>query len=295
MSVLQERVWAGRLPLEIRLASSECRIYDQSDPYLISVPRLCYLPLLLPRLHAFFSPVLIADPTTTPIYDGYFTYDSVPLKWHLPIGLLYDIYVLSSSQDPATPPLPFKLILHFQNGSGLNLISAEPAVLHDAFINSVKEADFLRTGTAKPIMSLSAADSRALWGSVQSHDMATYKRIYNSLLPQNFRNIPIRIYLPSGPDGEKASIKVVQAHIPPTVNSTPSAAGGASRTSTTTQTLGSALRSLMPSLFPSSRTPVLARTVLHGAVVPLGSQLEELARNATYTDGWLGVVVVMNS
>lgn len=36
MSALQERVWAGRLPLEIRLASSECRIYDQSDPYLVS-------------------------------------------------------------------------------------------------------------------------------------------------------------------------------------------------------------------------------------------------------------------
>jgi autophagy-related protein 5 len=256
----------------------------------ISVPRLCYLPLLLPRLHAFFSSVMIADPATTPVHDGYFTYDSVALKWHLPVGLLYDIYVLSSSPD-STPPLPFKLVLHFQNASGLNLISAEPGVIHDAFINSVKEADFLRTGTAKPIMSLSAADSKALWASVQSHDLGTYKRIYNSLIPQTFRNIPVRIYLPSGPDGEKASIKVVQAHIPPTISSTSSAA----RTSMAPQTLGTALRALIPSLFPSPRTPVLARTVLHGAVVPLGSHLEELARTATYADGWLGIVVVMNS
>jgi autophagy-related protein 5 len=187
--------------------------------------------------------------------------------------------------------MPFKLVLHFQDGSNLNLIPAEPAVVHDAFINSVKEADFLRTGTAKPIMSLSAADSKALWTSVQSHDLATNKRIYNSLLPQTFRNIPIRIYLPSGPDGEKASIKVVQAHIPPTVSSTSSAG----RVSTAPQTLGTALHGLIPSLFPSSRTPVLARTVLHGAVVPLGSQLEELARSTAYADGWLGVVVLMNS
>ena len=235
--------------------------------------------------------MLIADPDTTPVYDGYFTYDSVPLKWHLPVGLLYDIYVLSSSADSAAPSLPFKLVLHFENGSGLNLISADPAVLHDAFINSVKEADFLRSGTAKPIMSLSAADSKALWSSVQSHDLATYKRIYNSLLPQTFRNIPVRIYLPSGPDGAKASIRVVQAHIPPTVSST-SAAG---RVSTTPQTLGMALRGLVPSLFPSSRTPVLARTVLHGALVPLAGPLEELARHAAYADGWLGIVVVMNS
>jgi autophagy-related protein 5 len=258
--------------------------------YQISVSRLSYLPLLLPRLHAFFSPLLIADPDDTPVYDGYFTYDSVPLKWHLPVGLLYDIYVISSSPD-STPPLPFKLILHFHNGSGLNLISAEPAVLHDAFINSVKEADFLRTGTAKPIMSLSAADSRSLWSAVQSHDLLTYRHIHNSLLPQAFRNIPIRIYLPSGPDGEEASIKVVQAHIPPMITSTPSAG----RVSLTPQTLGTALRGLIPSLFPSSRTPVFARTVLHGAVVPLGSNLEELARSVTYADGWLGIVVVMNS
>lgn len=254
------------------------------------MPRLSYLPLLLPRLHAFFGLLLIADPATTPVHDGYFTYDSVPLKWHLPIGLLYDIYVLSSSPESVSP-LPFKLTLHFQNGSGLNLISAQPAVVHDAFINSVKEADFLRSGTAKPIMSLSAADSKALWSSVQSHDLATYRRIYGSLLPQTFRNIPIRIYLPSGPDGEKASIKVLQAHIPPTINTT-SAAG---RAGTAAQTLGTALRGLIPSLFPSSRTPVLARTVLHGAVVPLTSHLEELARNAAYADGWLGIAVVMNS
>jgi autophagy-related protein 5 len=38
MNVLQEKVWAGRLPLEIRLAPSECRTYDQSDPYLVSCP-----------------------------------------------------------------------------------------------------------------------------------------------------------------------------------------------------------------------------------------------------------------
>jgi autophagy-related protein 5 len=234
--------------------------------------------------------VLIADSATTPVYDGYFTYESVPLKWHFPIGLLYDIYVLASSPD-STPPLPFKLVLHFQNGSNLNVISAEPAVLHDAFINSVKEADFLRTGTAKPIMTLSAADSKALWTSVQSHDLKTYRRIYNSLLPQNFRNIPLRIYLPSGPDGEKASIKVLQAHIPPTTTSTTSP----TRAATSPQTLGSALRGLVPSLFPSSRMPVLARTVLHGAVVPLTSNLEDLARSAVYADGWLGVVVVMNS
>ena len=32
---LQNLVWEGSLPIEIRLAASECRVYDQADPYLV--------------------------------------------------------------------------------------------------------------------------------------------------------------------------------------------------------------------------------------------------------------------
>lgn len=45
-------------------------------------------------------------------------------------------------------------------------LDAEGKVIHDAFINSVKEADFLRNGTAKGIMALSKEDSTMLWQAV---------------------------------------------------------------------------------------------------------------------------------
>lgn len=35
LSALQRKIWAGSLPLEIKLAASECRTYDQSEPYLV--------------------------------------------------------------------------------------------------------------------------------------------------------------------------------------------------------------------------------------------------------------------
>lgn len=35
---IQKTAWNGSLPLEIRLAPSDCRIYDQSDPYLVIHP-----------------------------------------------------------------------------------------------------------------------------------------------------------------------------------------------------------------------------------------------------------------
>lgn len=59
------------------------------------------------------------------------------------------------------------------------------------------------------------------------------------------------------------------------------------------QTLGPALRSLLPSLFPSTRDPVRANVVLHGSAVPFSAPLEELMREAAYPDGWLCLIVVL--
>lgn len=32
---IQRSVWGGRIPLEIKLAPSESRAYDKTDPYLV--------------------------------------------------------------------------------------------------------------------------------------------------------------------------------------------------------------------------------------------------------------------
>lgn len=262
--------------------------------------------MLLPRLHAFFSTSLIANPETISPYAGYFTYDNVPLKWHLPVGLLYDVYVLSTqetlSDHPSAASLPFKLTLHFApDPEKPTLPDATPVVLHDSFINSVKEADFLRSGTAKPIMTLSARESKALWTSTQDDDLATFSKIHGSLVPSpgQMRNIPLRVYLPSSPgqDPNKAQIRVLQSHIPPTIapgnQASPAALRGGAAPGQQPQTLGTALHHLIPSLFPSRRTPILATPLLHGAPVPMSAQLEELVRWACYADGWLSVVVAM--
>ena len=148
------------------------------------MPRLSYLQILLPRLHAFFLPSLI-DTETIP-YDGWFAYEDVPLKWHYPLGLLYDLFsgaapfqasTQESNNEISTEEdnnqLPWRLIVHFADWPEQTLVQpdAEGRVLHDAFINAVKEADFLRNGTAKGIMSLSREDSKALWNAVQERKL----------------------------------------------------------------------------------------------------------------------------
>lgn len=59
------------------------------------------------------------------------------------------------------------------------------------------------------------------------------------------------------------------------------------------QTIGTALNQILPTLFPSRRSPLLAQAVLHGAVLPLGASIEDLVRASAYLDGWLHIAVVM--
>lgn len=97
---MQSQIWDATIPLYITHPSS-------TIPYLIQVPRLSYLPLLLPRLTSFFGPATS------------FSYEGILLK-NLPVGLLCDLY---------QPELPWRLTL----GDG-------PLFdIHDTFMNSVKE------------------------------------------------------------------------------------------------------------------------------------------------------------
>lgn len=109
----------------------------------------------------------------------------MPLKWHYPIGLLFDLY---AGAEPATrsntpnpdgqddeSPLSWRLTVHFRGWPIEDLVRLDPdgMVMNDAFINSVKEADFLRNGTAKGIMSLSKEDSSGLWKAVENGNIPT--------------------------------------------------------------------------------------------------------------------------
>ncbi|KAL1304678.1 hypothetical protein AAFC00_003634 [Neodothiora populina] len=302
ISQLQAKVWSGHLPLEIRLAASDCRSYDQADPYLINVPRLSYLPFIFPRLHAFFSSSLI-DPTVAP-HEAWLSFEGVPLKWHYPVGLLYDLHcgmqADSDEQDLGQEEgngdvIPWKITLHFTDYplEKLMRMDEEYKVLLDTFINSVKEADFIRNGTAKVAMGMSKSDSVTLLNSIQTHNLTSFNSVNNKFLNppgSALRHTPIKLYLPSAPPETDAStgeapqagrIRVVQSLVAPL---TPSRQ---------VVTLGQALKTILPAVFPSPRNPVLARPVMHGAMVPMSAPVEELLRAASYTDGFLHIAVMM--
>lgn len=129
---LPKILWSLQVPLCITHASRPA-----ASPFIVSVPRFSYLALLLPRLTAYYG-----------LPCSSFHHEEIQLR-NLAVGLLVDLY------QPAT--LPWPLVV----GDGPEWDIA------DTFTNSAKEADFVRNGNAKQIMSLSKAHSTALWNAVQ--------------------------------------------------------------------------------------------------------------------------------
>lgn len=139
-------------------------------------------------------------------------------------------------------------------------------------------------------MSLTKEASTQLWDSVKEHNFTLFNPINQKLLnPQgvNLRHIPIKLYLPHAPSESQdketvaGSLRVVQTLTP---TSTPDRRP---------QTLGTALKQALPTLFVSERRHIHAQPVLHGASVQLSTNLEELLRFAAYSDGWLHIAIVM--
>ena len=58
-------------------------------------------------------------------------------------------------------------------------------------------------------------------------------------------------------------------------------------------TVGMALKQSLSSLFPSKRDAILAEAILHGVALPMRAVLEEVMREAGYSDGWVNLVIVM--
>ncbi|EWC44620.1 hypothetical protein DRE_06609 [Drechslerella stenobrocha 248] len=300
---IRRAVWEGSISVRVLLDPSECRVFDKADAYYFQASRVAYLPFYLPRIYKFFEDFLI-DRAVATAENAWFEADNAPLRWHWPIGLLYDFYTaldptktptppsptnhdrpssppVAPDAEPGVPQVPWTITLRFASYPHDLLTTLTPTSTHDSFINTIKEADFARNGTAKAVMSLSPTDSRQLFASLQEHDFDGFWSVSDKMLNHSgssIRNVPLRIYNPE-------TGQVIQGSIP--IRQAGTFRGG------DPQTLGGALNSLAPMLFPSKRSVILARPVMHGIVLPMAAPLVDLMREAMYPDGFLHITLAM--
>jgi len=167
------------------MLSSICRVFaylfSASLPYQLHLwnfflieqtlgPRIGYLPLLIPVIKAHFSNALPPGVDTV-----WFEYKGLPLKWYVPIGVLFDLLC-------ADPERPWNLIVHFRGYPSeiLSPCEGEDSVKW-SYMNALKEATFIITGNSKSVMNMSQADQVALWESVMKGNLDGYKNISTRL------------------------------------------------------------------------------------------------------------------
>ncbi|CAO2033940.1 unnamed protein product [Urochloa humidicola] len=164
------RVWGGAVPLQVHLHDADVTAFPPPPPFLTLGPRIGYLPLLIPVIKAHFSNALPPGVDTV-----WFEYKGLPLKWYVPIGVLFDLLC-------ADPERPWNLIVHFRGypSEVLSPCEGEDSVKW-SYMNSLKEATFIITGNSKSVMNMSQADQVALWESVMKGNLDGFKNVSTRL------------------------------------------------------------------------------------------------------------------
>lgn len=169
----RKQVWSAAVPLQLHLHPSEISASSQSapSPFLILAPRNGYLPLLETDIRQHFARVI--PPNSDSIW---FDYEGLPLKWHIPTGVLYDLLVAEFER-------PWNLTVHFRAYPTEALTLCEVEAVKWNFVNALKEASYIMYGSTKSIMNMSQLDQVELWRCVSKGELEGYDRIAARLRP----------------------------------------------------------------------------------------------------------------
>ncbi|XP_054714207.1 autophagy protein 5-like [Uloborus diversus] len=261
--VLRE-VWNGQLPICFRLASEEIYTLQQPEPFYLMVPRLTYFPLVTDKVQKHFSSHVKDEAVGS---EMWLDYDSQPLKWHYPVGLLYDFYGADST-------LPWNVTVHFQDFPEKELIHcSNKAAVQSHFMATVKEASALKHRT-QVVQSMVPKEHKELWHGLEKDKFdqfwAINKRLMENPGEQSFKYIPFRIYQPG--------VSLVQSLIKPL-----NEAGEVN-------TLRDLLKNAVPSIFEEIGTKY--KVVIHGINPPLEMHLQWMSEHLSYADNFLHIVIL---
>ena len=148
--------WRGALPCVFCLAADEVATLRPPRPYCICLPRQSLLPLAADVVRRHFEP--FAPPMGSS--NLWFEASGQPLRWQLPIGVLFDL--LCGEEAAVRHELPWRITVHFASFPANQVLRATVREAESVLMNALKEACFLRCGSAMPAMQLDAASQTAL-------------------------------------------------------------------------------------------------------------------------------------
>lgn len=215
--------WDGAIPIIISLAPSSLSSPTIPSPQHHLISRMNYLHVGLSkavqRLHKYAPSVIINSSSNfnkkidvengetveniekpEDVYPECWFEDEesgLPLRWHLFVGVLYDLMKERSKNFY----LPWKIRLHF-TAYPVQLLGLDDEVIktvHGIFSNSLKQALFLQHGSSKKAMAMSKTDHEKNWSAVVLSNYEMFGEINRNLWAKDLKMIPIRVMVDSRP------------------------------------------------------------------------------------------------
>ncbi|XP_028394715.1 autophagy protein 5-like [Dendronephthya gigantea] len=259
-------LWDGRIPVCFTLNADEVFTLEQPEPFYLLLPRVSYLPVVTDKVTKHFQHSIKPDMNTTSIW---FDFNGQPLKWHYPIGVLFDLY-------GSHKLLPWNITVHFEDFPEDELIRCESKeVVESFFMSAVKEADSLKH-KSQIINSMQKKDHKQLWLGLNNDKFEQFwsvnKRLMERLGEELFKHIPFRIH---------QCDKVFIQKLAKPVNE-----------SGESQTLKHLMMETLPTMFSTEEDFQSIKIVIHGIQPPLETPLQWLSEHFSYPDNFLHIVLI---
>nr|ATX63057.1 autophagy protein 5 [Locusta migratoria] len=255
--ILRE-IWNGRIPTCFNLNSEEVHDVQVPDPVYLMIPRLSYFPLVTDKIRKHFIRHIHPDKQNA---EMWLDYNGQPLKWHYPIGVLYDLYASESS-------LPWNITVHFDKFPETELLHCPGReAVESHFMACVKEADVLKH-RSQVVSNMQKKDHMQLWLGLQNDKFdpfwATNRKLMEVTGDETFKYIPFRCYNSEEPFLQKLVKPVTEE--------------GQRKT----------LQHLLQEVYPNSPN---VRVVTHGIEPPLDTPLQWMSEHLSYPDNFLHLCV----
>lgn len=259
-------LWDGRIPVCFTLSKDEVFTMEQPEPFYLLLPRVSYLPIVTDKVQKHFQRAIKPEVSTTGIW---FDFNGQPLKWHHPIGVLFDLYGSKKF-------LPWNITVHFEDFPEDELIRCESKeVVESYFMSAVKEADSLKH-KSQIINSMQKKDHKQLWLGLNNDKFEQFWSVNKRLMERSgdefFKNIPFRIHQRDAPFVQNLARPVSE--------------------SGEVHTLKHLLVESLPSVFASEEDFEQMRIIIHGIEVPLETPLQWLSEHFSHPDNFLHIVLV---
>ena len=251
---IRRSCWNATVPICFRLATQDVASSEVPVPLYMMVSRLSYFPLLFDHLKSHFLGVAPAA------LDEIWLEDRAPLKWHVPVGVLFD--------QRSTAAMPWDIVVHFTGfpESTLMRFSGIQEV-KSCFMMALKEANYLKHGDGQLVMSLSRQDQDNLWLTIMQGENAfsTFWSASEKLLTDSAKSCAIRIFRPGSEKFSQLPVPVIQE-------------GGAKTT-------------LMDTVRLHKLNEETMKAVVQGVVVPMQATVVDLQASMAHGDGWVYVIL----